>query len=101
MFAGQYIATRRVAADDPFTTLVWSGAVGSVCLTLALPFILPSALPLLAQLSVWQWLILLSTGFWGALGTLLPIKAYRYASESVVAPIFFFLLIPARTEKAI
>src|SRR3546814_10821553 len=31
MFAGQYIATRRVAADDPFTTLVWSGAVGSVC----------------------------------------------------------------------
>ena len=35
-FAAQFIATRRVAGDDPFTSLIWSGAVGTACLTLAL-----------------------------------------------------------------
>ena len=34
-FAAQFIATRRVAGDDPFTSLIWSGAVGTACLTLA------------------------------------------------------------------
>src|SRR3546814_20782487 len=42
MFAGQYIATWRGAADEPFTTLVWRGGVGSGCLPTAFPFILPS-----------------------------------------------------------
>lgn len=65
VFAAQYIATRRVATEDPFTTLIWSGAIGATVLTLALPFILPAALPVLKQLTAWQWLILLSTGFWG------------------------------------
>ena len=36
-FAAQFIATRRVAGDDPFTSLIWSGAVGTACLTLACP----------------------------------------------------------------
>src|SRR5690606_34602666 len=75
LFAGQYIATRRVALDGPFTSLVWSGAVGSVCLTVALPFILPPVLPALANLSLGQWVVLLCTGFWGALGHLLQIQA--------------------------
>jgi drug/metabolite transporter (DMT)-like permease len=95
LFAGQYIATRRVALDDPFTTLVWSGAVGSLCLTVMLPFILPSVWPLLAALNGWQWLILLSTGFWGALGHLLQIQAYRYAPASVLAPFIYLQIISA------
>ncbi len=97
IFAGQYIATRRVAIDDPFTTLIWSGAVGSVCLTLALPVILPPALPALASLTAAQWAVLLSTGFWGCVGHLLQIQAYRNASASMLAPFIYFQIISAST----
>ena len=51
-FAAQFIATRRVAGDDPFTSLIWSGAVGTACLTLAL-LILPPALPCCASCPCW------------------------------------------------
>jgi drug/metabolite transporter (DMT)-like permease len=95
LFAGQFIATRRVAVDDPFTTLIWSGAVGSVCLTAGLPFILPAALPLLDSLDAWQWIILLSTGFWGAAGHLLQIQAYRYAPASMLAPFVYLQILSA------
>lgn len=95
MFATQFIITRRVAIDNAMTTLIWSGAVGSVCLTLALPFILPSALPMLAKLSAFQWLILFSTGFWGALGHLWQIQAYRLAPASLLAPFAYLQIIAA------
>ncbi len=97
IFAAQYIATRRVAIDDPFTTLIWSGAVGSVCLTLALPLILPPALSALASLTLVQWAVLLSTGFWGCVGHLLQIQAYRNASASMLAPFIYFQIISAST----
>ncbi|NYT63519.1 DMT family transporter [Alcaligenaceae bacterium] len=95
LFAAQSLVTRRVAVDDPFTTLVWSGGVGGVVLTLALPFILPDALPFLATLGPWHWLILISTGFWGALGHLLQIQAYRYAPASLLAPFIYLQIISA------
>ncbi|MBF6617630.1 MAG: DMT family transporter [Candidimonas sp.] len=95
MMAAQYIATRRVAVDDPFTTLVWSGAVGSVVLTIALPFILPDALPFLATLNGWHWFVLISTGFWGAAGHLLQIQAYRFAPASMLAPFVYLQIISA------
>ena len=95
LYATQYIVTRRVAVDNPFTTLIWSGAVGSVCLTLALPFILPGALPVLAQLTPLQWLILLSTGFWGGLGHLFQIQAYRHAPASMLAPFIYLQIVSA------
>ena len=97
LFAAQYIATRRVAVDDPFTTLIWSGAVGSLCTTVALPFVLPQALPLLSSLSVWHWLVLISTGFWGAAGHLLQIQAYRFAPASLLAPFLYLQIISAAT----
>lgn len=97
LFAGQFIATRRVAVDDPFTTLVWSGAVGSLCLTLALPFILPAAWPFLSKLGPWHWLVLVSTGFWGAAGHLLQIQAYRKAPASMLAPFIYLQIISAAT----
>ena len=78
-FAAQFIATRRVAGDDPFTSLIWSGAVGTACLTLALPFILPPALPVLRELSLLDWSLLISTGITGGLGHLFQIAAYRRA----------------------
>ncbi|MGP1613872.1 MAG: DMT family transporter, partial [Pollutimonas bauzanensis] len=97
LFAGQYIATRRVAVDDPLTTLIWSGAIGSLCLTAALPFILPTAWPLMAVLDPWHWLVLVSTGFWGAAGHLLQIQAYHRAPASMLAPFIYLQIISAAT----
>lgn len=97
LFATQFIATRNVASEDAFTTLIWSGAVGSVCLTLALPFILPQALPVLAQLNAWQWLVLLGTGFWGAVGHMLQIQAYRQAPASMLQPFVYLQIVSAAT----
>ncbi|NYT57944.1 DMT family transporter [Alcaligenaceae bacterium] len=93
LFACQFIATRRVAVDGPFTTLIWSGAVGSVVLTAILPFVLPTALPILATLSPLQWLVLVGTGFWGALGHLLQVQAYRNAPASMLAPFLYLQII--------
>ncbi len=95
LFAGQFIATRRVALDGPFTTLVWSGAVGSICLTVALPFVLPDALPFLSSLGPGHWVVLVSTGFWGAAGHLLQIQAYRNAPASMLAPFVYLQIISA------
>lgn len=95
LFAVQYIVTRRVAIDNPFTTLVWSGVVGSVGLSVALPFVLVKAMPVLETLSALQWLVLISTGFWGALGHLLQIQAYRMAPASMLAPFVYLQIISA------
>jgi len=97
LFAGQYLVTRRVAIDDPLTTLVWSGAVGSVILTLGLPWFLPLAWPLLHTLTPLHWLVLASTGFWGALGHLMQIQAYRHAPASMLAPFLYLQIVSAAT----
>lgn len=94
-FAVQFIATRRVAGDDPFTSLIWSGAVGTLCLTLALPFTLPAALPVLRELSLGNWALLISTGLSGALGHLLQIGAYRNAAASTLAPFVYLQIVSA------
>ena len=91
----QFIVTRRVAIDNAMTTLLWSGAIGSLCLTIALPFILPAALPILKTLTPLQWLVLASTGFWGALGHLWQIQAYRLAPASLLAPFVYLQIIAA------
>lgn len=96
-FAAQFILTRRVASDDAYTSLIWSGLVGTACLTAALPFILPPALPVLAQLSPLNWLVLVSTGLSGALGHLLQIAAYRNASASTLAPFVYLQIVSATT----
>jgi len=94
-FAAQFIATRRVAGDDPFTSLIWSGAVGTACLTLTLPFILPPALPVLQSLSALDWTLLISTGITGGVGHLFQIAAYRRAPASTLAPFIYLQIISA------
>ena len=96
-FAGQFLATRRVAVDDPFTTLVWSGAVGTVVLSATMPFLLPQALPALRALEPMHWLVLFSTGVLGAAGHLLQIQAYRYAPASLLAPFLYLQIVAAAT----
>lgn len=95
MFALQFLVTRRLAVDDPFTTLVWSGAIGGICLTLVMPLALPQGMPVLQALSPWQWLVLISTGFWGGLGHLLQIQAYRLAPASMLAPFVYLQIVSA------
>lgn len=97
MFATQYICTRRVAVDDPMTTLIWSGGVGAICLTLGLPYILTEAYPFIQEFGPLEWLVLLGTGFWGALGHLLQIQAYRQAPASLLAPFVYLQIIAAAT----
>ncbi len=95
MMSVQYIATRKVAADDPYTTLIWSGGVGSVALILGLPFYWEELKAVINQLSSFQWLILFGTGFWGCLGHLLQIQAYRNAPASLLAPFLYFQIVSA------
>lgn len=94
-FAGQFMATRRVAVDDPMTTLIWSGAVGTVVLSVTMPVLLPQAMPVLRALEPLHWLVLISTGIWGAFGHLLQIQAYRYAPASLLAPFIYVQIVAA------
>ncbi|MER1966582.1 DMT family transporter [Castellaniella sp. GW247-6E4] len=95
LFATQYLCTRRVAIDNPMTTMVWSGGVGATCMTLALPFTLPNAWPVLREFGVLEWSVLLSTGVWGALGHLMQIQAYRLAPASMLAPFIYLQIVAA------
>lgn len=91
----QYIATRKVAADNPYTTLIWSGGVGSVILILSLPFYISDVIDIFSRLTAFQWLVLLGTGFWGCLGHLLQIQAYWRAPASLLSPFLYFQIISA------
>jgi drug/metabolite transporter (DMT)-like permease len=96
-FAGQYITTRGVARDNPLTSIIWSGAVGTVGLTLLAPFLFADAWPTLRALDTAHWLALLSTGATGALGHLLQIRAYRLAPASILAPFTYIQIVSAST----
>jgi len=97
LFAAQHLATRYVAVDDPYTTLIWTGGVGAVVLSVAMPFVLPQAIPVLRSLGALDWLVLIGTGFFGALGHLLQIRAFRCAPASLLAPFIYLQIIAAAT----
>lgn len=95
LMAGQYIINRLVYRDNAFTTLIWSGLVGSIAVSVVLIPFLPSIPRALSGLSGGQWVVLLLTGFWGALGHLLQIQAYRNAAASVLSPFFYSEILSA------
>ena len=95
-FALQHICTRKVAVDNPFTTLIWSGLVGTVLMTIALLFTINESWPVLQQLTMGQWLLMVSLGLSGGMGHLLQIQAYQNAPASLLAP-FMYLQISAAT----
>ena len=75
------IMTRRMAASETSESLIlFSGLAPVVLLAPTLPFSV--SLPE----DPWHWLILLSIGFWGALGHWFLIRAYRIATASALAP---------------
>lgn len=94
LLALQHICTRRLAVDHPMTTLFWGGLVGTVIMTLVLLFKLDESLSALANLSAWQWFVMVSLGLSGGLGHLLQIHAYQHAPASLLAP-FIYLQISA------
>ena len=84
--ASYQIVTRKVRADDPKTSLLFTAAFGAIVCSLLLPW-------------YWQWpdgygwSLLAGSGFAGALGHYCIIQAFRYAPASVVAPFSYSSLI--------
>ncbi len=97
LFAAQHTLTRKIASDHASTTLMWSGAVGTILLTLALPLVWESSKPALESLTPVQWLIMISLGFSGGMGHLLQISAYRNAPASLLAPFIYLQITAAAT----
>jgi drug/metabolite transporter (DMT)-like permease len=80
------IITRKVRADNPLTSLLFTAAAGALLSSLVLPWYWqwPDA---------WGWLLLISSGFAGALGHYFLIEAMRRAPASVVAPFSYSSLV--------
>jgi drug/metabolite transporter (DMT)-like permease len=80
------IITRKVRDDNPFTSLFYTAAAGALMSSLVLPWF-------------WQWpdafgwLLLIASGFAGALGHYFLIEAMRRAPASVVAPFSYSSLL--------
>jgi RarD protein len=87
-FACYQILTRKLAnLESPYTSIFYSGLVGSVMMSLTLPY-------------VWIWpqnpyhaLLLVVIGIIGGLSHLVLIKAYDYAPASTLAPFSYTQLV--------
>ena len=91
-YAFYQLLTRRVAdTDPPETTAGYSALVGTVLLTIAVPFVW-SAPASLAKLG-----LLLSMGLTGGLGHYFVARAYFWAPASVVSPFNYVQLLGAAT----
>lgn len=90
-FALFQIATRHIARDDPLTTNYYGGLFGTIALKFALPWFWETP-----NLSLWQWMLLISTGISGFLRCWLQIAAYSKSPATLLAP-FGHLQIVAAT----
>ncbi len=97
LFATQHLLTRMVASDHAYTTSLWSSGLGTLVLTIALPWSLFAALPVLKELDISNWILMLSTGLTGGTGHLLQSMAYRRAPASTLAPFIYMQMIAAVT----
>jgi len=95
IFSLQFIANRRLAGDNPLTTVIWSGFFGTAVLTIYTLFTLDEVVLVMATLDLKQWLLLLSTGITGGMGHLLQIQAYRHAPASLLSPFVYLQIISA------
>ncbi len=83
-----YNVLTRIAAryDSNVTSLFYAALVG--CLTLT------AFLPLVWQMPTWQeWLLLAALGFSGGLAHTLVIRAFSFASASIIAPFIYLQLV--------
>jgi drug/metabolite transporter (DMT)-like permease len=84
--ASYQIATRKLRSESPYTTLLFTAAVGALITSLLLPWhwTMPNAQ---------GWSLLIASGVAGGLGHLCLIKAFQAAPASVVAPFSYSSLI--------
>lgn len=88
-YALHAIATRFLGRDErPWTTFLYSGAIGSLCASLIVPFRWTTP-------SVEDALLMASTGIVGGVGQFLLIHAYQRASAATLAPTTYFGLLMA------
>ncbi|HET7402608.1 MAG TPA: DMT family transporter, partial [Usitatibacter sp.] len=82
------LLTRKLPHDSPHTTLFYSGLVGTVVLSLALPF---ADSP--GPISWWQGALFVLLGLFGGVGHGLLIGAFLRAPASLVAPFTYLHMI--------
>ena len=82
------VLTRKVAGSEhPLTSLVWGAMVGAVLTSLAAPFYFQ--VPAVA----WHWALLAVVGVCASVGHYLLIRAYEYASATLIAPFTYTALV--------
>ncbi|MBE0621140.1 MAG: DMT family transporter [Burkholderiales bacterium] len=87
-FAGYQILTRKLAnLESPYTSIFYSGLVGSVLMSFTLPFVW------LRPQSLYHAFLFVAIGIIGGLSHLILIKAYDYAPASQLAPFSYTQLI--------
>jgi RarD protein len=87
-FACYQILTRKVAnLESPYTSIFYSGVVGSVIMSLTLPYFW------IRPQSLYHGLLFVLVGIIGGLSHLVLIKAYDYAPASRLAPFSYTQLI--------
>jgi drug/metabolite transporter (DMT)-like permease len=78
-WAAGMIMTRHVRDDDPWSTLFFTALVGTVLMSLAVPFFWRPP-------SMSAWGLMLVMGLLGGIAHILVIHAFRHASASLLAP---------------
>jgi drug/metabolite transporter (DMT)-like permease len=88
-FAGYQILTRLLSATEaPLTLLFYTALVGTLAMSLALPWNWHGPAP-----DAWALVQMASMGVFGALGHLLLIQAFRLAPASTLSPILYVQLV--------
>jgi drug/metabolite transporter (DMT)-like permease len=90
------LLTRKLAGEDPYTSLFYSAFVGTVAMSFALPWMLPASLP------AWRDVPLFAlTGLLGGAGHLLLIHAYSRAPAGMITPFAYIQLVWATMYGAL
>jgi drug/metabolite transporter (DMT)-like permease len=80
------IMTRQVRNDDPWSTLFYTAFIGTLLISLAVPFFWTAP-------SMKGWSLMLAMGLLGGVAHTLIIHAFRNAGASVLAPFNYTLLV--------
>ena len=82
------VLTRKVAGvEHPMTSLIWGAIVGAVLLSVIVPFYwkMPD--------QAWHWLLLGIIGLMASIGHYLLIRAYDFASTTLLAPFTYTAIV--------
>lgn len=85
-WASAAVATRKMTAERPETTLAWTALAGFVSLSLAMAFVWQMPNPAELGLGI-------LTGLFSTVGHWFVVKAYRLAPASVIAPFSYIQLV--------